>query len=77
VLSKSTEAVDRDKKLPIYAAHGVSHVCLIDPIAKTLEVHSLDNNHRWRDVRIYEGDTRVRAEPFTAIEIDLAELWTR
>lgn len=77
VLSKSTEAVDRTKKLPIYAAHGVSHVWLIDPIAKTLEVHSLDEDRRWRDVRIYEGDARVRAEPFTAIEIELAALWVR
>ena len=75
VLSKSTESVDRDKKLPIYAAHGVPHVWLIDPIAKTLEVHSLDDNHHWRDVRIYEGDARVRAEPFAAIELDLAGLW--
>ena len=77
VLSKSTEIVDRNKKLPIYAAHGVSHVWLIDPIAKTLEVHSLGDDRRWRDVRIYEGEARVRAEPFAAIELDLASLWVR
>ncbi|HWO22634.1 MAG TPA: Uma2 family endonuclease [Kofleriaceae bacterium] len=77
VLSKSTEAIDRMKKLPIYAAHGVSHVWLIDPIAKTLEVHTLGDDRRWRDVRIYEGDARVRAEPFAAIEIELAGLWAR
>lgn len=77
VLSKSTETVDRNKKLPLYAAHGVSHVWLIDPIARTLEVHTLGNDRRWRDVRVYEGDARVRVEPFAAIEIDLAELWTR
>lgn len=44
---------------------------------KTLEVHTLDDDHRWRDVRIYEGDTRVRAEPFAAIELDLSALWVR
>ncbi|HWO22609.1 MAG TPA: Uma2 family endonuclease [Kofleriaceae bacterium] len=77
VLSKSTEAIDRMKKLPIYAAHSVSHVWLIDPIAKTLEVHTLGDDRRWRDVRIYEGDARVRAEPFAAIEIELAGLWAR
>ena len=75
VLSKSTEDVDRNKKLPIYAAHGVGHVWLIDPIAKTLEVHILDDNHQWREVRVYEGDVRVRAEPFAAIELELAGLW--
>jgi Uma2 family endonuclease len=77
VLSKSTENVDRIKKLPLYAAHGVSHVWLIDPLARTLEVHTLDDDRRWRDVRIFEGDTRVRAEPFAAIEINLAALWVR
>jgi Uma2 family endonuclease len=77
VLSKSTEAVDRNKKLPIYAAHGVAHVWLVDPIARTLEVYSLDSDRRWRDVRVYEGDARVRAQPFDAIEIDLAGLWVR
>jgi Uma2 family endonuclease len=69
--------VDRNKKLPIYAAHGVSHVWLVDPIAKALEVYSLDSDRRWRDVRVYEGDARVRAQPFEAIELDLAGLWVR
>jgi len=77
ILSKSTETVDRNKKLPLYAAHGVSHVWLLDPIAKTLEVHALDDDRRWRNVRVYEGDVRVRAEPFAAIELDLAVLWAR
>jgi Uma2 family endonuclease len=77
VPSKSMELVNRAKKLPIYAAHGVAHVWLIDPIAKSLEVHTLGEDRRWRDVRIYEGDARVRAEPFSAIEIDLATLWVR
>jgi Uma2 family endonuclease len=77
VLSRSTETVERTKKLPLYAAHGVPHVWLIDPIAKTLEVHALGDDHRWRDVRVYEGAARVRADPFAAIEIDLAALWIR
>ncbi len=77
VLSRSTESVDRNKKLPLYAAHGVRHVWLIDPIARTLEVHTLGDDHRWRDVRVHEGNVRVRAEPFAAIELDLAALWVR
>lgn len=75
VLSKSTETIDRTKKLPIYAQHGVRHVWLVDPIGKTLEVHTLDDDKKWRAVRIYEGDVVVRAEPFAAIELDLAGLW--
>lgn len=76
VLSKSTETLDRTKKLPLFAAAGVKHVWLVDPIARSLEVHTLGDNGRWRDVRIYEGHARVRAEPFTAIELDLAGLWS-
>lgn len=75
ILSRSTETIDRTKKLPIYAAHRVAHVWLIDPIAKILEVHTLGDDTRWRDVRIYEGDVRVRARPFEAIELDLSALW--
>jgi Uma2 family endonuclease len=52
-------------------------VWLVDPIARILEVYSLDGDRRWRDVRVYEGDARVRAQPFEAIELDLAGLWAR
>jgi len=48
-----------------------------DPIAQKLEVHFLKDDHRWRDVRGYEGDVPARAEPFAAIEFDLAASWVR
>jgi len=77
VLSRSTEKLDRDEKLPYYAAHGVRHAWLLDPIDKRLEVFSLNTDtKRWREVRIYEGDTTVRAAPFDAIELDLGALWS-
>jgi Uma2 family endonuclease len=76
VLSRSTERIDRDEKLPYYAAHRVRHVWLVDPIDKRLEVNTLDDTGRWRAVRIYEGDATVRAEPFDAIELDLSGLWS-
>jgi Uma2 family endonuclease len=43
VLSRSTEKLDRDEKLPYYAEHGVRHVWLLDPIDKRLEVYALYN----------------------------------
>lgn len=76
VLSKSTEAIDRNDKLPLYAAHGVNHAWLIDPLAKTLEVRTLDETRRWREVRTFVGDVRVRAAPFEDIELELAALWS-
>jgi len=77
VLSCSTEKLDRDEKLPYYAVHGVLHAWLLDPIDKRLEVYSLNTEtKRWREVRIYQGDTTVRAAPFDAIELDLGALWS-
>jgi len=77
VLSRSTERLDREVKLPFYAEHEVRHAWLVDPIDRRLEVYALDiKRKRWREVRIYQGDTAVRAEPFDAIEIDLSALWS-
>ncbi len=76
VLSKSTEALDRTEKLPLYAKHGVSHVWLVDPIAQTLEIYSLGDSGKWREVQIHQGNARVRARPFEAIELDLGALWS-
>jgi Uma2 family endonuclease len=75
VLSKSTEKLDRDTKLPYYAEHGVRHVWLLDPIDKRLEVYSLDPETRRWSVRTHQGDTTLRAAPFDAIELDLGALW--
>ncbi|HKY39781.1 MAG TPA: Uma2 family endonuclease [Polyangiaceae bacterium] len=76
VLSKSTEAVDRTEKLPIYAAQRVGHVWLVDPSAQTLEVYELGEAGRWRQVRIHQGNVRVRVAPFEAIELELGALWS-
>ena len=77
VLSRSTERLDRDEKLPYYAEHGVRHVWLLDPIDQRLEVHTLDPaTKRWREVEIHRGEIAVRAAPFDAIELDLAALWS-
>jgi Uma2 family endonuclease len=74
VLSRSTENFDRDDKLPIYAAAGVKHAWLIHPMRRTLEVLRL-HRRTWLPVATYRDDRRVRAEPFDAIELDLARLW--
>jgi hypothetical protein len=54
----------------------VSHVWLIDPLAKTLEVYRLDGE-TFRLVGTHAEDARVRAEPFDAIELELGALWER
>ena len=74
VLSPSTAAMDRVKKLTIYARESVAHAWLIDPLARTLEVLRLESQ-RWVIAGTWSGHDVLRAEPFAAIELDLTLLW--
>ena len=74
VLSTSTEALDRGKKLQIYARESVAHAWLLEPLAHTLEVMSLEAG-RWTQQSRHEGEAKVRAAPFDAIELELGALW--
>jgi Uma2 family endonuclease len=76
VISTSTEVQDREVKMPIYAREGVRHAWIVDPIAKTLEVYTLDATRRWSEPVIHRDVEVVRAAPFDAIELDLSALWT-
>ncbi len=46
VISPSTAAIDRVKKLSIYARERVTHAWILDPLAQTLEILQLDSG-RW------------------------------
>jgi Uma2 family endonuclease len=74
ILSDRTEAMDRGPKRRIYRREGVSHLWLCDPRIQTLEVYRLEAG-RWTELETYEGEAKVRAEPFEAIELDLGRLW--
>lgn len=74
VLSPGTAAFDRIRKLPHYARAGVRHAWLIDPAPKTLEIFRLVAGV-WTLASAFEGNDTVRAEPFDAIDLDLAAVW--
>lgn len=74
VVSPSTAAIDRVKKLAIYARESVSHAWLVDPIAQTVEAFRLDAGRRTL-VGTWAGTDIVRAEPFEALDLDLTLLW--
>ena len=74
VVSPSTAAMDRVKKLRIYARERVRHAWLVDPIARTLEVLRLEDG-RWTIVSTWAGLETLRAEPFEALDLDLSLLW--
>ena len=86
VLSRSTSALDRSEKMHCYAREGVSHVWLLDPLARSLEVFRLATRKKtkrrtvakggaWVLVDVWHDDAKVRAEPFDAVPLDLASLW--
>ncbi|WP_437671310.1 Uma2 family endonuclease [Sorangium sp. So ce131] len=77
VLSPSTEDVDREEKMPVYAREGVRHAWLVDPIQRTLEVFSLVPGEGWGPAALYRDAARVRVAPFDAIELDLSVLWAK
>jgi Uma2 family endonuclease len=74
VLSVSTEKLDRDTKLRVYARERVAHAWLVDPVRQTLEVLSLESGG-WAPLERHEGRVNVRAVPFDAIELELGALW--
>jgi Uma2 family endonuclease len=76
VISERTEVIDRTKKRRIYAREGVSHLWLVSPEQRLLEIFRLDGG-RWVVVDTFEGDAVIRAEPFDAVELRLGRLWER
>jgi Uma2 family endonuclease len=74
VVSPTTGILDRRRKMPIYARESVSHLWIVDPILKTLEVYRLEAG-RWVVASTHGGDDHVHAEPFNAIELDISRWW--
>lgn len=74
VLSPSTAAIDRARKLDVYRRAGVEFTWLVDPVAQTCEVFVCDTCG-WRVAAVHGGAETVRAEPFGALELRLADLW--
>jgi len=75
ILSSSPASL-RARKMAIYAREGVPYAWLIDPVARTLEVRRLEDG-RWTVLATHIGDQFVRAEPFEALDLQLAALWPR
>lgn len=74
VLSPSTERIDRGLKMQVYAREKVGHLWLLNPEARTLEVLRLQGE-KWLVAAVHSGAETVRAEPFEAVALDLADLW--
>jgi Uma2 family endonuclease len=74
VASPSTEQLDRGPKLQIYHRAGVSHVWLVEPLARRIEVLRR-SAEGWLLVATHLGEAEAGIEPFAAVPLLLAELW--
>ncbi|HUF16555.1 MAG TPA: Uma2 family endonuclease, partial [Thermoanaerobaculia bacterium] len=71
----STERFDRQLKLPRYAKAGVSHLWLVHPADRRLEVFA-SVDLQWVLLEKHSGNATVFAQPFEATAIELAPLWS-
>lgn len=74
VVSKSTAALDRVRKMRIYAREGVTHLWLVEPLARTLEVYRLETG-RWVVGGTHGRADVVHAEPFNTLPLPLCDWW--
>ncbi|HVT46089.1 MAG TPA: Uma2 family endonuclease [Thermoanaerobaculia bacterium] len=74
VLSPATAAMDRERKLPLYAKYEVESAWLIDAKRRSLEVYVRESGG-WRVAAVHDDRVPLRAYPFDAVAIDLRALW--
>jgi Uma2 family endonuclease len=74
VLSPSTTRIDRDRKMKLYAEHGVPYYWIVDPVGRTVEAYTLVG-------AAYAAAGSVTNEPaalppFPDLAIDPAAVWS-
>jgi Uma2 family endonuclease len=75
ILSPSTAAFDRARKLPLYASHGVKEVWLVTPYPWLAEVFVLAGGGYRLDAA-YERHGVLKSRVFPGLEIRLEEVFT-
>ena len=74
ILSPTTRRHNLRIKRSYYARIGVPYLWFVDLEARTLSVNRLEGG-LWLELAVHGDDDVVRAEPFAAIELSLAEWW--
>lgn len=74
VVSPSNAAHDRVTKRRLYAAHGIPHYWLVDPVARTLEALRLEGGV-WIELGVFGDGDLAHIEPFAAVELDVGRLF--
>jgi len=74
IISPSTGALDRGRKMQVYARERLGHLWIVDPSPRTREIYRLEDG-RWVVVGTHAGSAHVRAEPFEAVELVTTRWW--
>jgi len=75
VISPSTAKIDRSTKGDFYAAAGIGHFWIVDPLARTLEAFALADGNRWLRLGAWGDAAQVAIAPFEAVELSLGDFW--
>jgi hypothetical protein len=73
VLDPSTRVLDLTHKRHHYALSGVSHLWIVDPVARVLEVYE-NSRGRWVLASAW-SEEQTSAPPFSHLRMDIGELW--
>ena len=74
VLSPTTRHIDLGRKSGIYAREGVSHLWIVDPKKRTLQVSELSAG-KWLLISTLTDADRVSVPPFEKLNIPLSMFW--
>jgi Uma2 family endonuclease len=73
-LSPSSIRIDRERKMQLYAWHGLPYYWIVDPPGRTIEAYALASGRYDLRARVAD-DERLRADPFPELVIQTASLW--
>ena len=74
VLSPSTAATDRGRKMRTFARYGVPEYWIVDPIARRIEVHSLEDGV-YRETQVAAKHETVRSVLLPDLTFDAARVF--
>jgi len=74
VVSPSNASHDLVTKRRLYAAHGVPHYWLVEPLARTLTALTLQDD-RWVEEGVFDEHDVARIAPFEAVELEVGRLF--
>ena len=74
VLSRSTARLDRDRKLNLYAEHGVPYYWIADPESRSVEAYALAGAEYARAGRVTSDPATL--PPFSDLTVDPASIWS-